>query len=343
MKRIRAVLSDAVDEGIITEAQAHKVQALAAQRYGEEAEPANGDSAGMLRFTHLLYYVGGFMAIGAMSVFMTLGWEEFGAWGLLSIAVAYALFSAALTEALYRKTYRIPAGITATLTVVLVPLAVYGAQLAAGWWPAEVEHRPFFAGFDRRALMLQGAAMITAGAALLRYQLPFLMLSVSVLVWYFGMSAATVAFALDATTTTAHLWTSAGLGALITGAAAGLSWRGWADFSAWPYVVGGLMLWGSLTLLTLHDTLPPGAYAGLNIVGLMAGVAVQRRVFVITGALGVAGYLAYLAYDVFQGSVWFPFALTCLGLATVGCGIWWQRHEATIRRRLRTYAHRLMR
>jgi hypothetical protein len=36
-----------------------------------------------------LYYLGGLIAIGAMTLFMTLGWERFGATGLLWIAVCY--------------------------------------------------------------------------------------------------------------------------------------------------------------------------------------------------------------------------------------------------------------
>ena len=48
------------------------------------------------------------------------------------------------------------------------------------------------------------------------------------------------------------------------------------------------------------------------------------------GALGVASYLGYLSYRVFEDSLLFPFALTLLGLAVVGLGIWWQKHEAAL-------------
>ncbi|PEN07039.1 DUF2157 domain-containing protein [Longimonas halophila] len=329
MDRLRVVLNEAIERGIITRAQAKQVKALAA----EQKPSASGASS--LRLTHLLYYLGGCMAIGAMSVFMTLGWEAFGAWGLLSIAVAYAAISAGLTEALYRTGYRVPAGLTATLTVVLVPLAVYGVQLLAGWWPAETAHRPFFAGFDKRALTLQGAALGTAGAAFVRYRLSFLMLPLTVLGWYIGMSGATVAVGAENASDVFYLWTSAGLGALIAAGAAALSGYGRSAFAFWPYIVGGLLLWGSLSMLTLHESLPPAAYAALNAGALLSGAAMQRHVFVITGALGLTGYLAYLAYDVFAGSMWFPFVLACLGLGIIALGIAWQRHAGAVRQRLR--------
>jgi hypothetical protein len=64
-------------------------------------------------------------------------------------------------------------------------------------------------------------------------------------------------------------------------------------------------------------------------------------VFAVLGALGVAGYLGYLAQRVFQDSLLFPFALTLLGLAFVWLGVQWQRHEAAIHARLGRYAPRL--
>jgi hypothetical protein len=41
-------------------------------------------------FTTILYYPGGLVAIGATTLFMNLGWEEFGGWGILCIALVYA-------------------------------------------------------------------------------------------------------------------------------------------------------------------------------------------------------------------------------------------------------------
>lgn len=332
MERIRALLKEAVAQDVITRAQAEQLRELAAAQDADTAAQTR-----TLRLTHLLYYVGGCIAIGAMSVFMTLGWDAFGAVGLLSIATAYAVGSAVLTEGLYRNGYRIPAGLTATLTTVLVPLAVYGAQLAAGWWPAETEHRPFFAGFDRRALMLQATAIATAGAALVRYRLPFLTLPLAVLAWYAGMSTAAVVLAWGPGATALPLWTSAVLGVAIIGAGTAIRRTVREAFATWPYMVGGLLLWGSLSLLTIQGELWPGVYAALNSAALVLGVVVERRVAVITGAVGLTGYLTYLAYDVFADSVWFPFALTCLGLAIVAIGIGWQRHGDAWRRRLRIW------
>lgn len=52
------------------------------------------------------------------------------------------------------------------------------------------------------------------------------------------------------------------------------------------------------------------------------------------GGLGVAGYLGYLAHDVFRDSLLFPFALTLVGLAVIWLGIQWQKYAERIQRRV---------
>ena len=52
-------------------------------------ESAAVDDRPRFSFTHVLYYLGGMLAIGAMSVFMTLGWQRFGGWGVFFIALLY--------------------------------------------------------------------------------------------------------------------------------------------------------------------------------------------------------------------------------------------------------------
>lgn len=73
------------------------------------------------------------IAIGAMSLFMTLGWNSLGGWGGCVTAIFYGMLALALTHwFLERKHLEIPAGIMATLAVVTVPLAIGLAIIALG-------------------------------------------------------------------------------------------------------------------------------------------------------------------------------------------------------------------
>ena len=81
MKISREQLRNAAEEGIISIDQVDDLFSYLRR------QPDTGPS---FNFTNILYYFGGLVAIGAMTLFMNLGWEEFGGWGILYISIAYA-------------------------------------------------------------------------------------------------------------------------------------------------------------------------------------------------------------------------------------------------------------
>jgi ABC-type molybdate transport system permease subunit len=97
------------------------------------------------------------------------------------------------------------------------------------------------------------------------------------------------------------------------------------------------MFWAGLSMQNSDSEVNKFIYALINVGLVFLGAAIGRRVFTVLGALGVAGYLGYLSYRVFEDSLLFPFALTLLGLAVVGLGIWWQKHEAALHARLASW------
>ena len=76
-------------------------------------------------------------------------------------------------------------------------------------------------------------------------------------------------------------------------------------------------------------------YLCINLMMIVVGAMLSRRVFAVFGGIGAAGYLGHLAYDVFKDSMMFPFVLTIMGLVVICLGIVWQRHEEAISNRLR--------
>ena len=116
MRISRALLQQASARGLLSEQQAEQLWDFLREQ---------GKDTPGFRFTHILYYLGGLTAIGAMSLFMNVGWENFGGRGLLLISIAYAIAGIWLTEYFLRRAHLpIPAAITATFVVVLTPLAV---------------------------------------------------------------------------------------------------------------------------------------------------------------------------------------------------------------------------
>ncbi|MBS0195041.1 MAG: DUF2157 domain-containing protein [Proteobacteria bacterium] len=325
----RKHLDEAAEAGLISPAQAGGLWDFLAARGHERAR---------FGFTHILYYFGGLIAIGAMSLFMTLGWESFGGWGLFAIALAYAAAGLWLTEFFLRgKDLKIPAGITATFVIVLVPLAVYGLQHGLGFWPDGTKsYREYHEWVDWRWIIMELATLAAGAALLYRYRLPFMVMPIAVTLWYMSMDLTPFLFGEDAN------WDKRKAVSIVVGLAitamalvVDVRTRRNPDFAFWLYLFGVMAFWGGLSSLSSDGELRKVVYLLINLGLIGIGAALARRVFVVFGGFGVAGYLGHLAYSVFKDSLLFPFALTFIGLGIIGLGVAWQRNEAAIGARLR--------
>ncbi len=328
-------MDEAVARGLLNAEQGRALWAFLAAR--EQEAPT-------FKPAHILYYLGGLIAIGAMTLFMTLGWERFGGTGLLLVSLAYCAMALALTEHLLaRRNLAIPAGITAALAVAMVPLAVYAAQHVIGLWPADGPrawaYRDYHTRIDWRWLMMELATLAAGAMALWRYRLPFLVLPVAVTLWYMSMDL--VPFLLGGNP--AEFFSARGklvsmcFGLAMTLVAFWVDVRSVRsrDFAFWLYVFGVMAFWGGLTSLDSASELNRLLYCGVNLLLIALGAALSRRVFAVFGGIGVALYLGHLSRTIFKDSMLFPVALTAIGLAVIAAGVFWQRHESAIGERLR--------
>jgi MFS family permease len=298
-------------------------------------------------FVNVLYYFGGLLAIGAMSLFMTLGFQALGAAGLLAIGTAYLIACLKVADYFKTRALNIPAGILATLAITLVPLVVWCLQSLLGLWPPGASHRysDYHLFVNWRWTTLEFATLAAAVVMLWRYKLPFMVMPVAMTVWYMSMDVAHALmqnegfdwkFARDVSvvfglaTMALAVWVD-----IRTRRSRDLAWR--QDFAFWLYLLGTVMFWGGLSLRDSESEWGKLLYAALNVALIFGGAVIRRRVLTVFGAFGVAGYLGYLSHRVFQDSLLFPFALTFLGLAVVGLGVWWQRNEAAIERRMNAF------
>ncbi len=287
-------------------------------------------------FTHVLYYAGGLIAIGAMTLFMNLGWESFGGAGIVSIAALYAAIGLKITHTFSARNLAIPAGICATFVVCLTPLAIYGLQQWLGVWPDDSVYRDYHRHIQWHWLYMELGTLAVGAIMIWRYRYPFLVMPVAVTLWYMTMDIAAMLAGGDSTW---ELRKSVSLyaGLLLIGLAVRVDIRSQhkADYAFWIYLSGVLAFWGGLSLQTSDSELAKFIYFCINLIMIGTGVLLTRRVFVVFGALGSCGYLGYLASDVFSDSWLFPVALTAIGLGTMYLGILWQKHEKTITHKTR--------
>jgi hypothetical protein len=323
----RSELEGAVQEGILDAVQADRLVAFLAAR---GAAPAPTEAR--FTFVHVLYYLGGMIAIGAMSLFMTLGWNALGGWGGFFTAICYAVLALALTHwFLERKQLEIPAGIMATLAVVMVPLAIFAAQMALGYWSADKPYRDYHVFIDWRWLMMEFGTLMVGAVLLWRYRFPFMLMPIAVTLWYMSMDLVPYLLGQERVydweiRKLISLWF--GLAMTLVAFWIDLRSRFSRDYAFWLYLFGVLTFWGGLSMMNSGSEWGKLAYCGINVAMILVGAVLGRRVFAVFGGLGVAGYLGYLSHRVFKDSLVFPFALSMLGLMIIALGVLWQRREA---------------
>lgn len=295
--------------------------------------PGSGNAEGVRRFdvSHLAYYFGALIVIGAMGWFMTSVWESFGGLGIFLIAAAYALVFAAVGCLLWKKAaggLRNLGGVLVTVAVATTPLAIYGLQRASGWWTlADPGSYSGFHEWIKGGWISMEIGTVLAGAVALWFvRFPFLTAPIAFALWYMSMDLTPLLFGVGDSDFTwkEYLRVSLGFGVLMLLAAYASDvyrqWRG-PDYGFWLSLFGLFAFWGSLSLLHSGNEVAALLYGLINAVLMVVGVVLDRRAFVVFGALGVNGYIGHLAWNVFAHSPLFPFVLSAFGIFVIVCGV----------------------
>ncbi len=292
------------------------------------AQPVTGPR---FDFTHILYYLGGMLAIGAMTLFMNLGWETFGGWGIVLIALLYAVAGLKLTTYFQAKGLAVPAGICAAFVTALTPLAIYGLQQALGMWPEHTAYKDYHHYIRWHWLYMELGTLAVGAVMAWKYRYPFLLMPVAATLWYMSMDLAPLLhegkydFEFKALVS---MWF--GAVNILLAFWVDIRSRRSGDYAFWLYLFGIMAFWGGLTSQHSDSEYAKFFYCLLNLGLIGIGVVLVRRVFVVFGALGCSLYIGHLASTVFKDSWFFPISLTFIGLGVVFVGVWWQKNERKI-------------
>jgi energy-converting hydrogenase Eha subunit A len=322
MKITRQQLTNAASANIISVQQADDLY-----RFLQTQDPNNA----RFSFTHVLYYLGGLVAIGAMTLFMNLGWETFGGAGIVFISLLYAAVGLLFSQKFAARNLHIPAAICATFVVCLTPMAIYGIQQWLGIWPDDSVYRDYHRYVQWHWLYMELGTLVVGCTIAWHYKYPFLMMPIAVTLWYMSMDITAMLTGGDYDWELRKL-VSMHSGLLMIGLAfwVDIRSRHRADYAFWMYIFGVLAFWGGLSLQHSDSELSRLLYFGINLLMIFTGVLIVRRVFVVLGAIGSCIYLGHLASTVFRDSWLFPISLTAIGLGIIYLGVLWQKYERSI-------------
>lgn len=317
-------LRRAVASGIISREQAEGILALAAR--DEDERPG-------LSVQHVAYYLGGLIIIGAMGWFVTQAWVDMRGLAHMGIAALYAALFLFAGDRLWRRDgYRVPGGLLVTLAVCTTPIFVYGLESELGFWPSgpSAVYYDFFTHFRGHWLVMELATIGAAFLALRRYPFPFLTVPMAVALWFLSIDLAPLLFGESELTQNQSAWTTVCVGA-------GMLWAAFVadrfteqDFAFWGYLVGLAAFWSGIIVLVRDSELAEFGFFLLNLALVAVSIPLQRKVFLVFGALGLIWYLAHLAEKVFEASLLLPVALSAIGGVVILCGLVYQRRQASI-------------
>jgi hypothetical protein len=284
--------------------------------------------------SHLLWYAGALIVIGAMGLFSTLAFSQMGGKGLTATAIAYAAVFALAGRQLWSRGQTTVAGLLIAIAVSMAPLAVYGIQEHFQLWTHgnPGAYSGFYVWVKGSWLPMEIAAIVAAAVALAFFPFPFIVSIVAVAFWFMSMDiVAWIAgdgrggFELRRAVS---VWF--GLGVLALAWATDVLFRRRDDFAFWLHLFGLLTFWGGITASSSDSELAKAIYCLFNVGLILLAVFLGRRVYAVFGAFGVALYLGHLAEKVFKDSLLFPFALSLIGVGVIAAGLVYHKHRGGI-------------
>ena len=334
------LIATAAERGVIDATQLDALRSIAAEiARGDgalgaprqsDATPRETESRRAFNPVILAYSAGALLVLFALGWFLADRWRDLGAAGVLAVSLTYTAAFAVTARELRRRGFGVGGGLAATLAVIMTPVWSWAILRLTGEWPAPNDYfdplsryQPWIA---TRWIVLE---LATIGAGLMAARrvrfftiaVPIAVAFVAFLIhfgnaigdpdisWYVGPYYACV------------------VGCLTYGVAYAVDRRQPADedYAVWFYLVatvallyGYIGVWNSIGWW--RHALPVVAA-----VFVIAALYLRRRVLLLAAGLAGFGYLAYLAFDVFEKVVALPVALAGLGLLVIVATVWVQR------------------
>lgn len=322
MRIKKETLAAAAGKGLLAEGQVEPLWSFLASR-------------STFNFLYLAYFFGALLIIGAFSVFMVTAWEAYGGAAILALSLVYI---AGLTGAglrLWRQAHlKTPGGLLVTAAVCIVPLALYALQRTLGVWSDDPPgtYREFHQWIRGGWIWMELGTLAAGALALWWIRFPFLTAPLAFVLWYISMDLTPILFGPDYAWEN-RKWVSLCFGLVMLAGTFLIDRRTREDYAFWGYLFGLLAFWGGLTAMRSDSELGKAVYCLINLLLLALGVLLQRRAFLVFGAIGVFAYLGHLAWEVFEDWLLFPIALSALGMLIIWLAVLAQKHYAAIEAR----------
>lgn len=319
-----------VQEGLIAPEQVTKIRSyIESKGLMEEQSQVGSEQRKGLNFISLAYYFGGFMILLAYTIFMGLEWESLGYTRQIVFSLGTIVVLWGIGYLFRSKGFQVAGGLLIFVGTGIFPLLVTTIQRALGIWPdTNFAYRDFYRVVAQTWIPLELISIAISIIVIWRIRFPLVTLLIAFWVWFLSMDITRwINQSSDWEFSDAEQIVSSimGTGMLFLGVY--LQRKTKQDYSFWFYLFGHLLLFSFFSSLTLdREGILGLIYFAVYLLFVVASVWLQRRIFLVFGAIGCYGYLSYLAFQVFEGALGFVFALGGIGLLMVLSAVGYQKY-----------------
>lgn len=289
-------------------------------------------------FSKLLFYFGALIIISAMTWFMSLSWEWFGSGTIFLISIAYASLFTFIGAKLWKKNdLKTAGGLLVTTAVCMMPLIIYSLETYLNIWPENYsEHyRDFFTTIKGSWIFMELGTILAGLIALRFFSFPFLTAPIFFAAWFFTIDITPIITGNHQITWEQKEWISLFFGGVLLVIAYVIDRKKTEDYSFWGYFFGAIAFWISLSSLSWGKSeLIFIVYLIINFIMMVMSILLKRKVLMLFGALGTFIYFSHLAYEVFENTSVFPFALSLIGLIVIYLGTLYQKNSEWIEQKI---------
>jgi hypothetical protein len=284
----------------------------------------------------VLYYGGCLLIISAMTWLMKSSWDSFGSIAILCICIVYfVMFFTAGYIVFFKKNLQIAGGLLLAVPIAIMPLMMFSALKLLDFWPLDYEYNDYYIWIKGKWLILEISTIVVALPILYKTKFPFHVFLIAGSLWFLSMDIVPIIYKETYISWTKRATISEifGTAMIMIGYIADIKLK--KDYSFWLYLFGLLTLSSGMSVFYNANITRFVILGIVNLVLMVIGLFLNRNAFIVFATIGLTEFLARLAWEFFEGSYFFPFALTIIGVLLIIMGIYFQRNKAKIDENMR--------
>jgi hypothetical protein len=311
--------------------EAIKNDIFSAEQVNKFREYVQNNNNQITKLQKVLYYGGGLLIISAMTWLMKTSWDSFGSIGIsIFSALYFIIFLIAGYYVFFKKNMEVAGGLLFSVSIAVTPLLVFSLLRIFDFWPQEWSYNDYYAWVKGKWIILEISTILVALPILFKTKFPFHVFLIAGSLWFFSMDIMPIIYEKTKITWTerANISNIFGLCMIGIGYFADIKFK--KDYSFWLYLFGLITLSSGLSVFYNANLFKFIMLGIINVLLILFSLLINRNVFIVFGTIGLMEFLSRLSWEFFKGSVFFPFALTIIGVLLIVSGIFFQKNKKNI-------------